>query len=93
MHMYVYIDGLVQDCSISIANALEILQSCTKPSICIMMTLKTKSRQFDNFIFTGGTVSCHSYGATSNDKVIKLTTFRFQWNKKDPHLAFPSSVS
>ena len=24
--------GLVQDCSISIANALEILQSCTKPS-------------------------------------------------------------
>ena len=28
-----YSDGLVQDCSISIANALEILQSCTKPSI------------------------------------------------------------
>ena len=27
------IDGLVQVCSISIANALEILQSCTKPSI------------------------------------------------------------
>ena len=27
------IDGFVQDCSISIANALEILQSCTKPSI------------------------------------------------------------
>ena len=27
------IDGLVQDCSIPIANALEILQSCTKPSI------------------------------------------------------------
>ena len=24
-------DGLVQDCNISIANALEILQSCTKP--------------------------------------------------------------
>ena len=28
------LDGLVKDCSISIANALEILQSCTKPSIC-----------------------------------------------------------
>ena len=28
-----HIDALVQDCSISIANALEILQSCTKPSI------------------------------------------------------------
>ena len=28
-----YIYGLVQDCSNSIANALELLQSCTKPSI------------------------------------------------------------
>ena len=28
-----YIDGSVLDCSISIANALEILQSCTEPSI------------------------------------------------------------
>ena len=27
------VDGLVQDCSISIVNALKILQSCTKPSI------------------------------------------------------------
>ena len=25
------IDGLMQDCSNSIANALELLQSCTKP--------------------------------------------------------------
>ena len=31
----VYIDGLVQDCRNSIANALELLQSCTKPSICV----------------------------------------------------------
>ena len=28
-----HFDGLVQDYSISIANALEMLQSCTKPSI------------------------------------------------------------
>ena len=28
----IYFDGLVQDCSISNANALEILQSCTKPN-------------------------------------------------------------
>ena len=27
-----YINGLVQDCSNSIANALGLLQSCTKPS-------------------------------------------------------------
>ena len=29
-----YMDGLVQNCSISIVNALLILQTCTKPSIC-----------------------------------------------------------
>ena len=28
-----YIKGLVQNCSNSIANALELLQSCTKPLI------------------------------------------------------------
>ena len=39
INMYVWyklvadINGLVQVCSISIANALEILESCTKPSI------------------------------------------------------------
>ena len=32
--MVIHIDGLVQDCSNSIANAMELLQSCTKPSIC-----------------------------------------------------------
>ena len=31
--LMIHISGLVQDCSISIANALEILQSCTNPSI------------------------------------------------------------
>ena len=31
--MVQYFDGLVQDCSVSIANALDILQSCAKPSI------------------------------------------------------------
>ena len=31
-----HLDDLIQDCSISIANALGILQSCTKLSICVM---------------------------------------------------------
>ena len=31
MYFIQYVDGLVQDCSISIANTLDILQSCTKP--------------------------------------------------------------
>ena len=30
--IHLHIDGLVQDCSNYIANALELLQSCTKPS-------------------------------------------------------------
>ena len=29
-----FIEGLVQGCNISIATALKILQSCTKPSVC-----------------------------------------------------------
>ena len=49
------IKGLVQDCSISSALAMEILQSCTKPSLCsqgwfvklgsisICLTLQTES--------------------------------------------------
>ena len=32
-----HINGLVQDCSNSIANALELLQSCSKPSICQLL--------------------------------------------------------
>ena len=41
-----YFDSLVQDCSISIADELEILQSCTKPSICKMPNLETKHNVF-----------------------------------------------
>ena len=37
-------NGLVEDCSISIANALEILQSCTKPSICGVCSMATHIR-------------------------------------------------
>ena len=33
------IDGLVQDCSNSIANALELLQFCTKPSISSILNI------------------------------------------------------
>ena len=33
VQIWYHIDGLVQDCSNSIPNALESLQSCTKPLI------------------------------------------------------------
>ena len=40
-----YFDGLEQDCSHSIANALELLKSCTKPSICCdLIQIKTFSK-------------------------------------------------
>ena len=32
-----YVDGLVQNCSISIANVLDTLQSCIKPSMCVII--------------------------------------------------------
>ena len=43
---YRHVDGLMQDCSISIANALEILQSCTKPSIVVLSSLINQYLQF-----------------------------------------------
>ena len=39
-----YIDGVVQDCSSSTANALELLQSCTKPSIFTCSRVHAGSR-------------------------------------------------
>ena len=35
-----HMDGLAQDCSNSIANALELLQSCAKPSILLLTSLQ-----------------------------------------------------
>ena len=35
-HLNNHIGGLLQDCSISIANALKIMQSCTKPSTYLL---------------------------------------------------------
>ena len=42
-----YIDGLIQDCSISIYKALEILQSCAKASPCLLQSF---SRYWCNFM-------------------------------------------
>ena len=40
--LFYHVHSLVQDCSISIVNALEIVQSCTKPSICCVVTTLPK---------------------------------------------------
>ena len=53
MTMNKYIDGLVQDCSNSIANALKLLQPCTKSSICIsQFVFSNGCRQSNVFLLT-----------------------------------------
>ena len=47
------IDGLVQDCSISIALAMEILQSCTKPSKYFVIQWMSWSKWGNNHIVLG----------------------------------------
>ena len=42
-----YIDGLVQDCSISSALAMEILQSCTEPYVFSKATISADSKPDD----------------------------------------------
>ena len=54
-----YFDGLVQDCSNAIVNALELLQSCTKPSI---WTLSCKASLMNNI---------HGYYKMLNDAFIQ----------------------
>ena len=49
-----HIDGLVQNFSNSIANALELLQSCTKPTILYQSILFIRV-SFFSIIFTRGT--------------------------------------
>ena len=41
----VYIDSLVQDCSSSSALAMELLQSCAKPSICSAVYRRSPGHQ------------------------------------------------
>ena len=45
VHKHCYFDGLEQDCSNSIALAMELLQSCPKPTIyrsCLLISLPKK---------------------------------------------------
>ena len=44
----VQVDGLAQDCSNSIANALELLQSCAKSSKCTCLWSRTKTQHPKN---------------------------------------------
>ena len=68
-----HISGFVQDCSISIAKALEIMQSCTKPSIerCNVQNTILDSKEGDPHI--SQSMYC------SHDDVIKWKHFPRYW--------------
>ena len=50
-------------------------------SVSVIIALKTKARQFDNFVVIIGTVICHddNYGSTTDDTVVKLNIISFHW--------------
>ena len=55
---HIHVNGLVQDCSNSIANALELLQSCTKPSMWLytlvhsLVMMSPEATTFGHFILS-----------------------------------------
>ena len=54
----VYIDGLVQDCSNSIANAMELLPSYTKPLISCLGNKKIFHRKLFNIVIYADDFCC-----------------------------------
>ena len=65
-----YIDGLVHDCSNSIVSALELPQSCTKPSIwCFIITL-------DRLYHVLLNITCHTR-ATLKNVIAKIFSTKY----------------
>ena len=74
----VCIDGLVQDCSISIANALEILQSCIEPSIYSF------ARSYDDGTMPRKRCPCYSLQIAFNAELSLFTSWTNVWtNSRD----------
>ena len=46
-------DGLARDCSNSIAKAMELLQSCTKPSTYMILNKKSESLPWEMWQHNG----------------------------------------
>ena len=72
-----YIDGLVQDCSISVADALEIMQSCTKPSTCISTFGRYYSFEVTN------SLSCDILTLSNNESIVCVISSK--WLTKVMH--------
>ena len=74
-HLKAYFDGLVQDCSISIALAMEILQSCTKPSIWHMHLILEAYESYSGMCFSQPVVVVRA--SIWCNKKITIVTFTF----------------
>ena len=70
------IDALLRDCSISIANALEILQSCTKQSRCPMLLTHDLLKQAWDLCKQCIVEHQWEYNRVKWDKIL-------QWNKEE----------
>ena len=75
-----HIDGLVQNCSNSIANALKLLQSCAKPSIWL-----TRLRTINAYLKSSQKIPTNRYWAPFNShQFIKHTQREEDIIKTDP---------
>ena len=76
LYIHVYIDGLVQERSNSIANALELRLSCTNPSIyypCLSICLSDKHSQSHPSVLRATHPALHEFTATLSDSSILLS--------------------
>ena len=76
-HFQQHFDGLVQDCSNSIANALELLQPCTKPSIYQTLSQLCVSPLPSSWPWRG--VQEYGYDENKIMKKPETTSFRFPY--------------
>ena len=76
-----YIDALMQDCSNSTANALELLQSCTKPSIWGW----TKMMVISDSLYIDGLMQDCSNSTANTLELLQFCTKPsiWGWTKKD----------
>ena len=75
------INGLVQDCSNSIANALELLQFCTKPAIwCCCYNFMLHHWKVTSSFWCFFYHWWHRKLSASFNDFVNMTTFPFQWS-------------
>ena len=79
-HIQCYVlDINVQHCRVSIANALEILQFCTKPLICFLLSYFSSNWNIWN-LPPGMVTTCFPYIITADDNSTQVHhSFNFPW--------------